>query len=126
MQEAWESSPGIFTMTCTTDKTELQCLNERGNVNNTFIWDVKQRILRESKYDFDPKFNDFQIDIFSSGPYSMFRTFFFDTTGAQVSPAYFISNSEEKIVAEETWRISHLSKWVCPGYNPRMFVEGLF
>jgi len=78
----WEIRPKVFLLVCTTDKTELNAKNLNGNVNNNFVWDTTAPLLRESRFDFDPAFNDFQIDIYSCGTYSMFRTFFFNNEGA--------------------------------------------
>jgi hypothetical protein len=82
LNEVWEMRPGAFLLVCTTDKTELNATNLNGNVNNNFVWEIVGPVLREARFDFDPVFNDFQIDVGSTGAYSMFRTFFFNGEGA--------------------------------------------
>jgi hypothetical protein len=87
---------------------------------------VENELLRDTVIEFDPKFNHFQIDVVSSGPFSMFRTYYFDLNGPVQSPAVFVDNQQEKILVTEFGSTTELSKWSLPGFDESLFVEGLF
>jgi hypothetical protein len=113
-------------LVCNTSKTEKELVNSHGVVNNNFIWDLENNIIREANFWFDPNFNDFLIDEAANGPYSVFHTYFFDQNGALESPVYYIDNSTETIIHQENWKCSHLSKCFVPAHLQDTFVEALF
>lgn len=63
-------------------------------MNNTFIWDLEMKIIRESKFTFPAKRQDLQVDIFGTPSLSMFRTFDFAPGMPITAPAYFVSNAK--------------------------------
>jgi hypothetical protein len=75
MTTAWEMSKDMFCLVCISNKTELKAVNEKGVVNNNFIWNVSTNELREANFVFDVKYNDYVVDTISIGKYSMFATF---------------------------------------------------
>ena len=91
--------PNVFMLICTTDKESRNIRNKNGNVISNFIWDAAHQTLRDTFVEFDPKFNQFQIESLSAGRYAMFRTFFFDSNGPQKSPALFVENRQDKTIA---------------------------
>jgi hypothetical protein len=82
--------PNVFMLLCTTDKETRNIRNKNGNINSNFVWDTAKQVLKETPFEFDPKFNQFQIDYMSAGRFAMFRTFFYDSNGAQTSPAIYV------------------------------------
>ena len=56
----------------------------------------------------------------------MFRTFDFDNGNALETPVYYIDNTSEQIIAEETWKCSYRYKYDFPGYDGNMIVEAQY
>lgn len=95
----WEMKKDIFCICSITSKTEQEKKNAAGVVNNNYIMDVKTGVIRESKFWFDTKYNDYQIDTHYMGPNSMFRTYMFENGKVVRAPVYYINNETEEIVA---------------------------
>ena len=113
-------------MVCVTNKTELKAVNSKGVTNNNFIVDVDALTIRETKFTFDQKYNDYLIDYLSMGPISMFRTFFFQEGKVERSPVYYVNNETESIVADEDWECTYKTKYFVPGFDACTLVEGDF
>lgn len=74
------------------NKTELKCENSSGIINNNYIIDLDLKTVREAKFFFDKKYNDYLIDYYNLGPISMFRTFEFIDGQVQRTPVYYVNN----------------------------------
>ena len=99
---------------------------ESGVINNTFLWDLKTQVVRESKFVLPEKYQDLQVDIYGTPSLSMFRTFYFEPGKITQSPAFFVQNSVEAIVKEEQWVCSHAQKYTVLERNRDTLVEGVF
>ena len=99
----WESKKGVFCLVTISNKTDSKAFNSQGVVNNNFIVDVETLTMRETKYSFDKKYNDYLIDYLYLGPISMFRTFLFQDGKVERSPVYYVNNETEAIVAVDNW-----------------------
>jgi hypothetical protein len=73
--EMWEFRPNQLLLFCASDKNQKGKVNKKGVVNNTFIWDHENNIIRESKFFHTPDFQDLQVDMFGTPVLSMFPTF---------------------------------------------------
>jgi hypothetical protein len=125
--ELWEFQPNVLLLFCASTKNEKNAINMKtGVVNNTFLWDTELGIIRESKFTLPPQFQDLQVDFIGSPQLSMFRTFNFAPGKALESPAYFVSNSKEEIIHEETWICSHLQKYKVFERNKNTIIEGIY
>lgn len=110
-----------------TTKSDKNAINPKTKViNNTFIWDLNKMTIRETNFTFDPKFHNNQIDIVGTPYFSMFRTFHFEPGTVKESPAYFVINEQEKVAKEETWKCSHVQKYVIPDNTIDTIAEGSF
>jgi len=95
----WEQTKNVFLLCCISNKTEQNKTNTAGIVNNNFVCDTKKGTIREAKYYFDQKYNDFLIDYHYMGPNAMYRTYQFENGKVLSSPVYYVNNETEEIVA---------------------------
>ena len=72
----WEIRENEYLLYTATNKNE-KAVNKDCIINNTFIWNETTNIIRESKFSFDQKYHDLQIDLIGTPTFSMFRTFYF-------------------------------------------------
>ena len=110
-------------MVCVSNKTESRAYNKEGVVNNNFIVDVNTSTIRQTKYSFAEKYNDYQIDYMYLGPISMFRTFYFLDGKVQTSPVYYVNNESEKIIAQDEWQCTYRTKYYVPGFDSATLIE---
>lgn len=120
----WETRRGNFCVVSVSNKTENKALNKEGVVNNNFIVDVEAGTVRETRFSFDPKYNDYLIDYYSMGSISMFRTFYFQDGKVETTPVYYVDNETETIVTEDTWQCTYRTKYYIPGYDASTLIEG--
>jgi hypothetical protein len=113
----WESKKGLFCLVCISNKTDSKAINKEGVVNNNFIVDVDTLTMREAKYSFENKYNDYLIDYLYLGPISMFRTFYFKDGKVERSPVYYVNNETESIVADDKWECTYKTKYFVPGFD---------
>jgi len=60
-------------------------------INNNYIIDTTSGEIRESKFTFGP-YQDYLIDYYNLGPYSMFKTFKVEDSKLIKSPVYYIDH----------------------------------
>jgi hypothetical protein len=119
----WEIKKNLFCLACISNKTESKSLNSAGLVNNNFILDVDHQTIRETKFTFDSKYNDYQIDIINLGAYSMFRTFDFAEGRVCRTPVYYVNNETETIADTDYWECTYRTKYFIPGFDSSLLVE---
>jgi hypothetical protein len=120
----WEMRRGQFCLVSVSNKTEGKALNKEGVVNNNFVMDVDTGVIRETKFSFDPKYNDFLIDYISLGSISMFRTFYFQDGKVETTPVYYVDNETETILAYDEWQCTYRTKYYLPGFDSSTLIEG--
>jgi len=119
----WETKRNAFCAVCVSNKTESRAVNKEGVINNNFIIDVATSTVREVKYSFAEKYNDYLIDYIYLGPISMFRTFFFQEGKVETTPVYYVNNETEKIVAQDEWECTYKTKYYVPGFDSSTLIE---
>jgi hypothetical protein len=124
LSNIWETKRGQLLAVCASNKTEAKCENTAGVVVNNFAIDLDKKIVREAKFFFDKKYNDYLIDYINMGPISMFRTFEFVDGMVVRSPVYYVSNETETIVAYDTWECTYKTKYFIPGFDTSTLMEG--
>jgi len=90
--DIWETKRNNLCLVTVSNKTEHKAFNKDGVVNNNFILDLDLGTLRESKFSFEQKYNDYLIDYINLGPICMFRTFYFQDGKVETTPVYYIDN----------------------------------
>lgn len=53
----WETKRGQLLAVCISNKNEGKCENAAGVINNNFTIDLDTKVVRESKFYFDKKYN---------------------------------------------------------------------
>lgn len=120
----WEARRNNFCMVTVSNKTENKALNKEGVVNNNFIVDVDAGTVREARFFFEQKYNDYLIDYLNLGPISMFRTFFFQDGKVETTPVYYVDNETEAVVARDEWQCTYKTKYYVPGFDSSTIIEG--
>ena len=121
--DIWETKRNNFCIVTVSNKTEHKAFNKEGVVNNNFILDLDMKTLRESKFSFEQKYNDYLIDYVNLGPICMFRTFFFQDGKVETTPVYYIDNETETIVAHDEWQCTYRTKYFVPGFDSSTLIE---
>jgi hypothetical protein len=121
----WETTKNCFMLVCISNKTDDQKNKELGVVQNNYIFDTKAKTVREAKFSFGD-LHDLLIDQTALGPHSMFRTFDFKDGKPLKTPVYYVNNSTETIVAQESWECSYLHKDEPTGVDPGMLIHNQY
>ena len=116
----WEMRPDEFMLVCTSNRPDSE-----GPPNNNYVLNVKTGEVRESKFTVG-KLQDLHVDQHYLGEFCMFITFDFENGNALETPVYYIDNTKEEIVHQETWRCSYLHKYELPGFLPNGIAEGIY
>ena len=119
----WENTKDVLCLACISNKTDSKALNSDGVTNNNFTVDLSALTIRETRYWFDKKYNDYLIDYLYLGPIAMFRTFFFVDGKVERSPVYYVNNETEQIVAQEDWECTYRTKYYVPGFDSSTLIE---
>ena len=93
--EMWQFRPNVLLLFCATDKNLKNKVNEKGVVNNTFLWNIEENTIRESKFVHKPEYQDLQVDTIGTSELSMFPTFMTADKKSVPRPTIFVDNSKE-------------------------------
>lgn len=101
---AWELVDKNFLFVCLTNKTESK--KAGGTViNSNYVVSMSKADIRQANFTFGP-YQDYLIDYYNLGLYSMFRTYLIEDGIILKTPTYYIDNQTETIIAEEQWYCS--------------------